>query len=307
VNSQPASPPRILFWELNDPRVRVAFSGNSSSFTPVMLGLGPDMNGACVMAEEVLAHYRAARPGRPLPATPIELAAAAVSVGLADGAVGGALSESSDVLRAGLRFVGADSTVCMSMLATPPASSSAFRPLILADCAVVPRPTARQLADIALAAAGAWRLISGSEPRVALLWSSTLRPGQGHETAPYPEVIELIRRSQPSVMVDGGMQADAALNPDVGEAKAPSSTVAGRANVLIFPDLVSANITYKFLQHACGYEISSITHGFRRPFFDVSRGCTTSEFLRSAELCAAEAQRGPRHQVDNGNEHDLAG
>lgn len=179
------------------------------------------------------------------------------------------------------------------MLAAPPPDSGALRPLILADCAVVPRPTTRQLADIALAAARAWQQISSSEPRVALLWSSTLRPGQGYEAAPYPEVLTLIKQRQPSVAVDGGMQVDAALNPIVGEAKAPSSAVAGHANVLIFPDLVSANASYKFLQHACGYEISSITHGFRRPFFDVSRGCSTSEFLRSAEHCAAEARRKP--------------
>jgi phosphate acetyltransferase len=226
-------------------------------------------------------------------AEPVNFGAALVALGEADGCVAGAVYPSGDVVRAALWAIGTAPGVSLV--------SSAFYMvmaddlvLTFTDCAVVPEPTPGQLAEIALAAARDRARLVGDSPRVAFLSYSTKGSARGPHVARVQEAAAHFLQLAPHIVSDGELQADAALSPEVGERKAPGSPVAGRANVLVFPDLDAGNIGYKLVQRlGRAAAIGPILQGLARPMADLSRGATPDDIVEVTAMVVLQSDSTP--------------
>ena len=230
-----------------------------------------------------------------LVADPMYFGIMMVKLGDADGLVSGAVHTTGDMLRPALQIIKAKpgtKVVSSSFLLDCPNKALGHNGLLVySDCVVMPCPTAEELAHIAVSAAETARNLCGiEEPRVALLSFST-KGGAKHElVSKVQEATELAHALAPSLLLDGELQFDAALIPEIGASKAKGSPVAGRANVFIFPDLQAGNIGYKITQRIGGAEAFAVLQGLARPCNDLSRGCSVEDIVSTVALTAVQAQ-----------------
>ena len=217
-----------------------------------------------------------------------------VKLGDADGLVSGASHTTGDMLRPALQIIktkpGIDVVSSSFLMSCPNRSLGEDGLLVYADCVVVPCPTARELAQIAVTAADTARNLCGiAEPRVAMLSFSTKGSAKHALVDKVREATEIAHEMAPDLLLDGEMQLDAALVKEVGASKAKGSPVAGRANVLVFPDLQAGNIGYKITQRIAGAECFAVLQGLAKPCNDLSRGCSVEDIVNTIACTAVQA------------------
>ncbi|MDR3127547.1 MAG: phosphate acetyltransferase [Tannerellaceae bacterium] len=224
---------------------------------------------------------------------PLYLGCLIIKAGDADGEIAGACNTTGDVLRPALQIIKTRQGVtCASgafLMLLPDASYGEEGVMLFADCAVIPDPSAEELAGIALSTASTAKALTGVEPRIAMLSYST--KGSGTANDKMAEATLHIRELSPDLLIDGELQADAALVPTVAARKAPGSAIAGRANVLVFPNLSAANIGYKLVERLAHAEaIGPILQGMAAPVNDLSRGCSADDIYNMIAITANQAR-----------------
>ncbi len=307
------NPRRIVFPEGDDPRIVEAAArlARDQILRPVVVGrpatrppagvtfFDPEDTGKVRKYAQVYYERRRSRgvtrmEAEAIARRPLYLAALMVEAGDADGTVGGAANTTAETVRAALQSIGprAGAKVVSSVyiMALHDRSFGHNGLITFADCVVVVEPTSVQLAEIAIASARTTRDLVGVEPIVALLSFSTKGSGKHKSVDVVVEALRIVRERDPGLHVDGELQADAAISLAVGRSKAPGSTVAGMANTLIFPNLVSGNIGYKLMERLCGAAaVGPILQGLAKPANDLSRGASVDDIYNTAVITAVQA------------------
>lgn len=217
---------------------------------------------------------------------PLMTAGWLVATGKADGAVAGSIASTADVIRASLRTVGtAMGTKLVSSTFLMELTNGSV--LTYADCGVVPYPDAEQLADIALASGRTHKRLTGEDPRIAFLSFSSKGSASHERVDLVKNALEIAKQKNDEWAMDGELQFDSAFVPEIGQRKAPDSTVAGNANVYIFPNLDAGNIAYKITERIGGAKaIGPILQGLAKPYMDLSRGCSPDDIFYAATICS---------------------
>ena len=212
----------------------------------------------------------------------------------ADGLVAGSINATGDVFRPALQTIktapGINIVSSSFVMVVPNCPYGEKGIMVFADCALNPEPNAEQLADVAIASAATGKALVGFEPKVAMLSFSTKGSGKHPLVDKVIEATKIAKEKKPELLIDGELQADAALIPSIGERKAPNSKIAGKANVLIFPDLHSGNIAYKLIERLAKAEaIGPISQGMRKPVNDLSRGCSAEDIVNVVAITVLQA------------------
>ena len=218
-----------------------------------------------------------------------------VKVGDADGMVSGACHTTADTLRPCLQILktapGVKTVSSFFLMIVPNCPYGENGTLVFADCGLVQNPTSEELATIAGSSAATFEKMVGTEPRVALLSHSSMGSAKHDDVTKVVEAVKIAKEEYPQYMIDGELQLDAAIVPKVGASKAPNSPVAGKANVLVFPDLDAGNIGYKLVQRFANAEAyGPVCQGLAKPVNDLSRGCSAEDIVGVVAITAVQAQ-----------------
>ena len=220
-----------------------------------------------------------------------------LKMGDVDGLVSGACHSTANTLRPGLQIIktanGASSVSSFNLMICPPQGNQ-YCPdglVVFADCGLNPTYTSEGLADCAIATANSAKAIAGIDPKVAMLSFSTMGSAKHDNVTLVAEAVKIAKEKAPELKIDGELQFDAAIVPSVGEFKAPNSSVAGHANVFIFPDLQAGNIGYKIAERLGGFmAVGPICQGFAKPLNDLSRGCKAEDIVAAIAITALQTQ-----------------
>ena len=283
---------------LGDPE-KVKAAANGASLDGVEI-INPATSDKCASYASLLYELRKAKGMTPEQAAelvkdPMYYGVMMVKMGDADGLVSGAIHSTGDMLRPALQIIkskpGIKTVSSCFLMECPNKAYGDDGVMVFADCAVNIDPDAEQLASIALGAADSARALAGIEPRVAMLSFSTKGSAKHDLVTKVQEATRIAKELDPSLMLDGELQLDAAIVESVGQLKAPGSPVAGKANVLVFPGLEAGNIGYKLVQRLAGAEAyGPILQGIAKPCNDLSRGCSVDDIVATVAITAAQAQ-----------------